>query len=131
MMLPIWWDGENTTDPANLIDSAHIDSIMGEVRQHYLDMSWGKVDLTWQTLGQQVLTGVTPANADFGNSADAARSIVSQTYVEGVDYDAISLVYNLAEVGPFSGGGGWASVNGNFMWNSDPIGFGVTRHEVG
>ena len=82
-------------------------------------------------MAQQVLPGVTPLNADFGNSATAARELVQQTYVEGVDYDAISLVYNLASAGPFSGGGGWAGVNGDFMWNSDPIGYGVTRHEIG
>ncbi len=59
-------------------------------------MSWGKVYITWQMLEQQVLMGVTPTNADFGNPADVERSIVSQTYVEGVDYAAMELVYNPA-----------------------------------
>ena len=45
IVLPIWWDGEDTTNPDNAIDLNHIDTIMKEVRQYYLDMSWGKVDL--------------------------------------------------------------------------------------
>ena len=45
MMLPIYWDGEDTADPTNAINLTHIDTIMEEVKQYYIDMSWGKLDL--------------------------------------------------------------------------------------
>jgi len=41
------------------------------------------------------------------------------------------LVYNVADAGVFSGGGGWANVNGNFMWNSYEMYITVVRHEIG
>ena len=131
MMLPVWWDGENVTDPALTMDPNQIEGIMEIVQQYYVDMSWGKMNLTWQMLPQQVLTGQTAAAPDFTPTADAARAIVSAQYTKGVDYDGIALVYFTATSGPFSGGGGWASVNGDFMWMSYEMGFSVTRHEVG
>ena len=82
-------------------------------------------------MNQTILTGVNDTNANFGNTATEARAIVSSQYAQGLDYDAICLVYNPTNTGPFSGSGGWATVNGDFMWNSDPMGFAVTRHEIG
>lgn len=48
-----------------------------------------------------------------------------------VDFDGIMLVYHTSQSGPFSGGGGWAGVNGFFVWMSFETDFAVTRHEVG
>ena len=131
MMLPVWWDGENVTDPALTMDPNQIEGIMEIVQQYYVDMSWGKMNLTWGMMPQQVLTGQTAAAPDFNPTAEAARAIVSAQYTKGVDYDGIALVYFSANSGPFSGGGGWAGVNGDFMWMSYEMGFAVTRHEVG
>ena len=77
-------------------------------------MSWNKHEVTFEIHSNQVvLSGVTPENADFGNSEDAARAYIdSLGLVEFQDYTGIMICYNLAQKGPFKGGGGWAGVNG-------------------
>jgi len=89
------------------------------------------MDVTFQILPQTVFT-VSRASPNFGDTADAAKAIIdSLGYVEDEDYNGINLVYFTAQAGSFSGGGGWANVNGRFMWMSYSLGLAVTRHEIG
>ena len=128
MVMPIWWNDESQSDQMNLVDSQ---SVFSDNNQYYKDMSWNKMDVTYEFLSQSVLN-VSKASPSFSDTDTAARdALTSLGKVQGVDYDGICLIYNVADSGPFSGYGGWASVNGDFMWNSYQLGINVLRHEIG
>ena len=129
IILPIWWSDYDIDDPDLLIDSNQIEGIMQQSQDYYKDMSWGTMDVTFEIMAQTHFS-VSSDSPDFDNTYEAARTINADAgYVEDVDYNAIGLVYFPSQNGPFSGGGGWGSVNGNFMWNSYPTDYAVTRHE--
>ena len=110
VVLPVWWDGESPRSP---FDRGYLQGKLAEVSEYYREMSWNKHTLEFEVLNQVVLPGVTPQNADFDNSIEAARAIIADLgLVEFEHYIGILLCYNLAETGPFKGGGGWAGVNG-------------------
>ena len=129
VLLPIWWSDEDPSDPNLTMDPNQLEGIMQQNQDYYLDMSWDKMDVTFEIM-PQTLFPVSSDGPSFGDTSDAARTIVTDAgLVEDVDYNGIALIYFVAQSGPFAGGGGWASVNGDFMWMSYQIGLAVTRHE--
>jgi hypothetical protein len=128
IVLPVWWNDESQSNQMDLVVSQ---SVFSDINQYYKDMSWNKMDVTNEFLTQAVLD-VSMSSPGFSETDTAARDILSSLgKVKGVDYDGICLIYNVADAGPFSGYGGWASVNGDFMWNSYQLGVSVLRHEIG
>ena len=116
IVIPVWWDGEDTSVS---FDKAEIEAVLLKTQQEYKDMSYNKHTLTYEVWDQIVLTGVTPTNASWENSKEAARKVVDDAgRVQFQDYTSILLTYNLAREGPFSGAGGWGEVNGDFAWIS-------------
>uniref|UniRef100_A0A7S2V8C0 Uncharacterized protein n=1 Tax=Entomoneis paludosa TaxID=265537 RepID=A0A7S2V8C0_9STRA len=116
IVLPIWWDGEDTSDT---MDPSFLQTGLTQIQQYYSEMSFGKHSLTFEIWDQTTLAGVTPTNADFDNSEAAGKALVTNAgKVQFQDYTSILLVYNVAQTGPFSGAGGWAGVNGDFAWTT-------------
>jgi len=131
LVLPIWWSDEDSSDSSLTMSPTHIQDIYNQNKQYYDDMSWGKMDVTFQVLPQTVFT-ISSASPTFDATYDAAKAIVdSLGYVEDEDFNGINLVYFTAKTGVFSGAGGWAEVNGRFMWMSYELALDVTRHEIG
>ena len=118
MVLPIWWSDEDTS---NKFDLTPIRNNFDSVVQYYRDMSYNKFELSYQIVPQTVFP-VSSVNPSWGNTdEDACVQILrNMGYEQGVDYDSIALVYNVAQSGPFSGGGGWGGVNSRMQWNSYP-----------
>lgn len=130
LVLPIFWSNEDPSDTNVQFDPNQIDGVMQQNKDQYLDMSWNHMTVTWEQMAQTPFP-ISDVNPQLGDMAEAGRQIVEDAgFVQGVDYDAISLIYNPAQAGN-AGGGGWASVNGDFMWMSYEMNFLVTRHEVG
>ena len=118
IILPIWWNDYNMTDPSNVMDPAKVVSSFEINKPYYIDMSWGKMPngVTWQVLPQELLP-VSSVSPTFGDTKDATKDILlNKGFIEEVDYDAICLMYFKAQSGPFDGGGGWASVNGTCIF---------------
>ena len=90
--------------------------------------------VTWEILPQTKIN-IKSTSPGFGNTEREARAIVSDMgYVKDIHYNGIAMVYftKSIESGPFEGaGGGWAGVNGDFMWLSYRLHLDVTRHEIG
>ena len=118
-MLPIFWDEETDDEETWEMELGQIEGVMERNREYYLDMSWGKMTVEYETLQQQSI-GVSKDGPSWDDTSDAARVVLNDEhgYEEGVDYDSIGLVYNLANSGPFSGGGGWGCINCGFLWMS-------------
>ena len=129
LLLPIWWSDEDPNDPAKTMDPNQLEDIMQQNQDYYADMSWNAMDVSFEIM-PQTLFPVSSESPDFGETSDAARTIVDEAgYVDDVDYNGIVLIYFVAQSGPFSFGGGWATVNGDFIWMSYQLGLAVTRHE--
>lgn len=109
IILPIWWDGSPTN---NLADIDRINQFMQEVVDYFKSKSWNKHTLSWTVLDQRVLPSVTTTNANFDNSAEAARAIVNAEFTQFQDYTGIMLMYDYASQGPLSTNGGYGDVNG-------------------
>jgi hypothetical protein len=109
-ILPIRWDGESTPPFDTSVTVPDYDKTV----QYYRDMSWNKHEMTYEFHGETVdLIGVTAENADFDNSEKATYDIVSALgKTPNQDFSGISILYEVAKLGPFSGEGGWAQVNG-------------------
>lgn len=131
ILQPIWWSDQNSADPSLKMDMSNTESVMERNLNYYRDMSWNKMDVTYNILAQQQLS-VSSVNPSWSDTEAAARALIeSQGYIEGVDFDGIILIYYVAQNGPFSGHGGWGNVNGPFTWMSFDTDFAVTRHEIG
>lgn len=119
MMLPVFWDEEAADESGWAMDTAQLDGIMLQNRQEYLDMSWGKMTVEHAILQQQAF-GVSKETPSWDDTSAAAKRLlnVDLGFEQGVDYDAVGLVYHLANDGPFSDGGGWGCLNCDFLWMS-------------
>ena len=135
VVLPVWWSDMNIQDSNFKMDLNQISTILQQNTDYYMDMSFNKMVITYDIKPQQVLTGVSSTNADFGNTEDEALNIVQNTYnyVKGIDYDGIMLIYFPAQSGTPFQSGGWGTVNSDITitWMSYDLDFSVTRHEVG
>ena len=114
IVLPIWWSDQDTTDPSKKMNPATVVLPFEENQAYYIDMSWGKMTngVTWKLLPQEMFD-ISSISPNFHDTDSRAREILSQKgFKKGVDYDGICLTYYTSQSGPFSGSGGWGSVNG-------------------
>eukprot|EP00814_Leptocylindrus_danicus_P017567 CAMPEP_0116016306 /NCGR_PEP_ID=MMETSP0321-20121206/7398_1 /TAXON_ID=163516 /ORGANISM="Leptocylindrus danicus var. danicus, Strain B650" /LENGTH=172 /DNA_ID=CAMNT_0003486331 /DNA_START=99 /DNA_END=615 /DNA_ORIENTATION=+ len=105
--------------------------------QYYSDMSWGSMQISYDILPQQILSGSISSTSNPGlvNTASAARASFPVGYQAGVDYDGIMLVYFQPSTGQLSTlpGGAHADINSDFVWLSYETGvnYKTMRQEVG
>ncbi len=119
IILPVWWSEEEGDTSFN-VDPAQIEATYSANRQYYKDMSWNKMDVTYEILPQAAI-GISKANPGMGNVQDETKLKVAEAgKVEGVDFDGISVAYWKADNGNLANGGGWGSVNGLFTWMTYP-----------
>jgi len=135
---PVWWADNDNTDPSLVMDLAKIMTALDQTIQYYSDMSWGSMQITYDILPQQILSGSISSTSNPGlvNTGSAARQLVaSQGYQSGVDYDGILLVYFQPSTGELSTlpGGAHAEINSDFVWLSYETGvnYKTMRQEVG
>ena len=119
VILPIYWD-EELNDSDYDMDLSTINATLIANAEYYSDMSWGLMTVEHEILQQHSNFSFSKANPDMSKTAARAREIVKDEYGYELhtDYDAIGLAYHKANSGNLANGGGWASVNGGFMWNT-------------
>ena len=130
LVLPIWWSNEDENDP-NLAMNVSV-SILEETKTFFDEMSWGKFTMSWDILPQQKFS-VSNVNPDFDETKNAAFAILEglgRVRGDG-SFDGVMLIHSRAQNGPLDTGGGWASVNGIFVWMTYNLKYKVVRHEVG
>ena len=114
IILPIWWSDYDTNDPSRTMSPVTVILPFEENQPYYIDMSWGKMTngVTWKLLSQE-LFDISSIFPNFDDTDSSARNILAlKGFTKGADYDGICLTYYTAQSGPFSGAGGWGSVNG-------------------
>jgi len=136
IIVPIWWNDEDTSDPDRIIQTSNINSVMDYNQIYYNRMSFGKFNFDEHIILSQAVIPVSSANPGFGDLESAARNlIIAEGYTADIDYNGIVILYNVAMNGPFSGHGGWGTVNSgsSVTWMSWPWGLSndVARHEFG
>lgn len=89
--------------------------------------------MTYEILAQQTLTGISSQNPGLGNTATAARQLVSsQGLTAGVNFDGIMLVYFQPSGGDLASVPGHAYINDDFVWMAyDDINYKAMRQELG
>ncbi len=116
---PVWWKQEEN-DSSFDVDESQIEDTYDDNKQIYKDMSWNEMKVSYEILPQQKI-GVSKTKPDMNDVKEKTRQIVQDSgYVEGVDYDGISVTYWKANDGNLANGGGWGSVNGLFTWITYP-----------
>ena len=133
LVQPTWWRNLDQNDPSLLMDVNAIDSAMSEAAQYYLDMSWGKMEITYEILPQRKLDITSWKPKLYGVKRAVENAVANQGYVEGVDYDAIIFLYHPARRGDLKDStGAKGQTNGNFIWAGvDSISYKIFRHEIG
>ncbi len=132
----MWWSDENQTNSSLLMDLDIIDVAMAKAVEYYSDMSWGKMQISYDVLHQQKLD-VSSVNPNLISSRKSCeRLLLSQGYKKGENYDGVVLIHHLAKSGIFSNNGGLGLINFGFTWVSwmeqklDQY-YKIFRHEIG
>jgi len=135
VVVPVWY--EDTSDPEKQIDVDQIKSVMDYCTTYYERMSFGKFIFEEPLILDQEVIPVSSVNPGWGSLETAARNrLDDEGYTKDIDYDGIVILYNVAQGGPFSGHGGWGTVNAgetSITWMSWRWGLSndVARHEFG
>ena len=105
---------------------------MAETVQYFSDMSFGKMEITYEILDQTVLK-VSSANPSYTWTKKQCENHLSGSgYRKGVDFDGIILIYPIPQSGNLKDSGGLGLINGDFIWiSSDSLMYKVFRHEIG
>jgi len=137
VVVPVWYNDEDTSDPEKQIDVDQIKSVMDYCTTYYERMSFGKFIFEEPLILDQEVIPVSSVNPGWGSLETAARNrLDDEGYTKDIDYDGIVILYNVAQGGPFSGHGGWGTVNAgetSITWMSWRWGLSndVARHEFG
>lgn len=111
IIMPMWWQEMDTTDPNNEIDPDQITTIMTENQNYYDEMSFGKIDVSFGLVEQEHfdLSRAAPSLGDAKTETKA--KVTTLGYEKDTDFDGYILVYYGADSGNMNNGGGWGDVN--------------------
>jgi len=134
-VVPIWWSDEDSSDPSKDINVEQINRVMKYCHDYYKRMSFEKFNFQDPLILEQSMIPLSSENPGFGELENTARAHLDEEgYTENTDYNGVVILYNTSKNGPFSGNGGWGTVNSDLSitWMSKWGNVNdVARHEFG
>ena len=105
---------------------------MAQAVQYYSDMSFGKMEITYEILDQTVLKVSSASPTFIWTKKQCEKHLTSSGYRKGVDFDGVILIYPIPQGGDLKHSGGHGFTNGDFIWiSTTSLLYKVFRHEIG
>lgn len=126
---PIWWKDQTERE---LVDRDAIESAMADTLRYYREMSWNKMEITFEILNQTVLEVSEVQPTMIWSKKQTEKHLTNSGYQKNVDYDGIILIHPIPQSGDLARSGAVAVTNGDFIWMSDDaLEYKIFRHEIG